>query len=206
MRHRAALFFAVAFSASAIAESPTSSICPGWMRANLNDAGYEATIDRQVTHSGAASLRIVASDPPAANFGGVAQVVRADAYRGKRVRFSAFVRTESVTQGGAAIWFRVDDVDGRIQEFDNMFVSDRALTGTQEWRRVEAVLDVPESAGGLFYGALLKGSGSMWMDTTRIEVVGFDVATTVPVSKAKGTNPVLPANVPTAPSNLDFES
>lgn len=206
MRHRAALLFAVAFSASAFADGPGSLICPGWMRANLNDAGYESTVDRQIKHSGAASLRIVASDPPAANFGGVAQAVRADAYRGKRVRFSAFVRTDNVTQGGAGIWFRVDDVDGRIQEFDNMFVSDRPLTGTHEWQRVEVVLDVPESAGGLFYGGLLKGSGSMWMDTMHIEVVGVDVATTAPVSKARGTNRPLPANVPAAPSNLDFES
>ncbi|MGI8684822.1 MAG: hypothetical protein ACR2MO_07005 [Acidimicrobiales bacterium] len=78
--------------------------------------------------------------------------------------------------GWAGLWFRVDG-DGRNSlAFDNM--QNRPVQGTTGWARYEVVLDVPEGATLLAYGALLSGSGEIAVADLRIEKVGADVPTT----------------------------
>jgi hypothetical protein len=79
--------------------------------------------------------------------------------------------------------------------FDNM--QDRALKGTLGWQRYSVVLDVPKDATGVFFGVLLSGTGTAWMNTCSLEIVGNDVPTTAVPSKPSR---------PEAPVNLDFEA
>jgi hypothetical protein len=69
---------------------------------------------------------------------------------------------------------RVDPEErGKWLRFDNLI--DRAgagpLIGTFGWTRRTIVLDVPEAAGTIVYGALLKGTG-----TLRVRQIQLDVA------------------------------
>lgn len=105
----------------------------------------------------------------------LAQSIRADAYRGKRVRLSGYLKTIGVNEGTAVLFMRVDG-EGVVQTSD--YMQNRPLMFTNDWSRQEIVLDVPSDAIGVTYGFLLSGSGQAWLDDVQIEEVGKDVATT----------------------------
>ena len=105
----------------------------------------------------------------------LAQSIRADAYRGKRVRLSGYLKTIAVNEGTAVLFMRVDG-EGVVQTSD--YMQNRPLMLTTDWSRQEIVLDVPRDAIGVTYGFLLSGSGQAWLDDVEIEEVGNDVATT----------------------------
>ena len=77
--------------------------------------------------------------------------------------------------------------------FDNMM--DRPIKGTTAWQNYEVVLDVPEGATGIFFGILLSGTGSVWMNSASFEIVPTSIPTT-----GKGT-----PSLPEGPKNLDFQ-
>ena len=158
------------------AASPTSQLPAGWGVTGNDRQNYELTLDTSVRHGGrsSASLR-PKSDPPSGKFGSLLQEIRADQYRGKRLRFSGYVKGEGV-MGKARLWMRVDGEGGKTLTFDNM--EERAATGTFDWQRQEIVLDVPAEAQLIAIGALFDGKGRIWVDDLRLEAVGADVAST----------------------------
>jgi hypothetical protein len=124
-------------------------------------------------------------------FGALAQSIRATRYLGRRVSFSATVRTEDVT-AWAGLWLRVDGPGGMIT-LDNM--QDRPLKGTTGWTPAAIVMDVPEDAVSLHFGALLKGAGALEITSTRFG----EVDETVPVTTRPYTE-----TLPEEPQALDF--
>ena len=205
MRHRKLAVVAVVLANVALADSSRDApVCPGWGMTGPATASYVAILDHEVRYGGETSLHLASRARQTREFGGVMQSLRADHYRGKRVRYAAFVRTENVVDG-AGLWLRADAADGRVQAFDNMMVSRRALKGTREWAEYEVVLDVPESAAGLYFGIVLAGDGAMWVDSARLEEVGPDVAVTSPTGVPLSVNGPALATFPVAPRNLDFE-
>jgi RNA polymerase sigma factor (sigma-70 family) len=164
--------------------------------------GYELTRDEAVKHAGRAGGALRSTDDRADGFGTFTQGFRAERYRGKRLRVSAFARTEGV-EGWAGLWVRVDGKDKGGLAFDNM--QDRPIRGTADWRKCEVVLDVPEEAQDIFFGFLLAGKGQAWVDDFAFELVGKDVAATglklEPTDKPDGPA----ADLPKEPTNLDFE-
>jgi erythromycin esterase len=136
------------------------------------------------------------------------QVIRPELYRGKRVRFAAWVKPLGITSASyAGLWMRVDGA-GPTLAFDNMF--DRPVTGSGDWREIAIVLDVPQTALGIAIGVLFNAYGTLVLDDLRFEVVGTDVPVTAPVSPfATGSDSLtiasMYARAPSAPRNLDFE-
>jgi hypothetical protein len=74
------------------------------------------------------------------------------------------------------MWFRVDGEKQKSLSFDNM--QDRAIKGTNEWKKYEIVLDVPKNSVRIAYGVLVSGEGTVWMDDLNFEVVSKDVPLT----------------------------
>ncbi len=143
--------------------------------------GYAVTRDGTVAHSGKASARIetISRNRDPQSFGTLTQATPAGPYHGKRVRLSGFLKTKDVARGYAGLWLRADgEIVGRPLAFDNM--ARRPLVGTVDWKRCEIVLDIPEEARGLHYGALLVGEGTVWVDDLTLEAVGADIPTTAP--------------------------
>jgi hypothetical protein len=69
---------------------------------------------------------------------------KADAYRNKRMRFAAVVKSESVAVW-TGLWIRIDGPeDGKALGFDNML--NRPIHGTTDWQKCEVVLDVPQES------------------------------------------------------------
>ena len=69
-------------------------------------------------------------------------------------------------------------VDGKygVVAMDNMM--GRPQVGTEDWHEAAVVLDVPEDAVAVSFGALLVGAGTLWVDDFVLEAVGKDVAVT----------------------------
>jgi len=143
--------------------------------------GYERSIDATQVHGGAKAARLKYSGempaPPSA-FAPVTQAIDASAFKGKRVRYSGWLRTECAPAGWAGLWFRVDSPNGDMLGFDNMDSTGRAVRGTTPWTRYEIVVDVSQDAAWLVFGALLAGDGTAWVDDLAIEVAPEGVPTT----------------------------
>jgi hypothetical protein len=77
-------------------------------------------------------------------------------------------------------------------------MSDRPITGTTDWNKVEIVLDVPANSSMLAYGVLLYGTGQIWIDKVTFEVVDESV-------KITGKSNKIESPVVSEPANLDFE-
>jgi hypothetical protein len=88
---------------------------------------------------------------------------------GKRVRYSAYIKTEGVTRGYAGLWWRVDGTSG-VLAFDNM--SGRGVTGSRDWSRYTIDLPVDAAVRNINFGMLLTGDGTAWFDDVTIELDG----------------------------------
>jgi hypothetical protein len=165
--------------------------------------GYEASVDRTEKHGGEASGSVKAITPKKDNFGTLVQAFKADKYRGKRLRMSAYVKAKDV-EGWSGLWMRVDGQEKSPLAFDNM--QERPIKGTKDWKQYEVVLDVPEDAFSITFGILLAdGEGQVWVDDFKFEAVGKNVKTTgmkVEPMKREGE---LEKDLSDEPKNLDFE-
>jgi hypothetical protein len=175
---------------------------------NAETPAYFFGIERGIKRSGsyAGFIEGETIDPP--GFGTMSQFVKADRYRGKRIRFSGWVWHKGLTGEGAGLWMRVDG-PGVRQQFDNMAV--RRLRGDADWHEVAVVLDVPANAIGIALGVLSIGTGAIVFDDLQLEVVGLDVGSTNMVSPApsvrdSATTVADYARSDLSPVNLDFES
>ena len=85
------------------------------------------------------------------------QSTSAAEYAGKRIRYTAWVRTEDANEGGGHLWFRIDgQQSGQTLGFDNM--DKRPLKGTTSWQQQSIVLDVPPEARALAFGFFVGGA------------------------------------------------
>jgi hypothetical protein len=181
---------------------------PGWQGAVGSPAAYEIGLDRVEHHGGRSSAYITGPRFITPDFGVFSQAVRADNYRGKRVRLSAWVKGRGLVGPVAGLWMRVDGA-GVVTGYDNM--GNRAEIGTTDWHEVSIVLDVPSDALGIIIGAMRQGGGTLFIDDMKLE----PVATSVPSTNmfdAPRTNFIDPAatiaaylNAPASPTNIDFE-
>lgn len=112
------------------------------------------------------------------HYGVLMQSIQADDYRGRRVRFSAMLKTEDADAG--SIWMRVDKSEGKVLQFDNMMAreSDGALKGSTGWLERSIVLDVAIEASSIHYGLLLQGYGRISAQSFRVEAVDENASLT----------------------------
>lgn len=172
--------------------SPDTRPLVGWFKAGSNPEDYECGVDKQVAHQGSGS-GFIWSRPDPKGFGTLMQMFKADEYRGKRRRLSAYIRAENVERW-AGLWMRVDGADSETLAFDNM--GKRPIKGTVEWRNYRVVLDVSAEAQYIAFGVLLEGPGRIWIDDVTLDVVDENVAVTSVAEERE---------YPDRPTNLDFE-
>jgi hypothetical protein len=170
----------------------TAGVPQGWYLAGSKPAEYESGVDPQAQYNSHPSAYLKSKEAAVDGFGTLMQNFRADQYAGKRVRFTAFVKSEGV-QDWAGLWMRVDKGKESVA-FDNM--QNRPIKGTSGWQQYSVVLDVPQNATGIFFGVLLSGTGAVWMNSVKVESVGLEVPTTGSATMQNRDHPV----------NLDFEN
>jgi erythromycin esterase len=194
---------------STLAVERTTEIPEGWSGGTESPASFVIGTDRTNQRSGSAAAYLASVTDTPSTFANIMQSIRAADYRGRRVRWSGWVRPNSVGGEGAGLWMRVDG-PGVMQAFDNMQGA-RAILGTADWSRVSVVLDVPANAIGIAFGALLAGPGTLLVDDLRLEAVGADVPSTnqlaepTPMGYDSAAVAATYQRTPRAPLNLDFE-
>ena len=152
----------------------TTPLPEGWFLAGSHPGDYEAGITLDAVDGKAAAY--LRARVPSGGFGTMMQQFKPDAYRGRRLRLAALVRSEGVERW-AGLWMRVDGTGRRSLAFDNM--QNRGITGTTDWTPYNVVLDVAERESTLIaFGALLSGAGQIWIAGVRIEPVGPEVPST----------------------------
>jgi hypothetical protein len=162
----------------------------GWWLTGDKPDSYKIAVEKDAERkSNVASLK---STKEVVGFGSLMQTFAPTMYIGKRVRMTSYIKSADV-KDWAGMWFRIDGADKKTLGFDNM--QKRAIKGSQGWKKYEIVLDVPAGSKLFAYGALLSGTGSIWVDDLKFEVV-------------PNTVPVTDMNVnesPVGPQNADFE-
>jgi len=193
-----------------VPKAPAAPATPAAGRAALGEAadwggggeGYELGVDESEKHSGKSSGCIRSAETPGP-FASLTQGFRADAYRGKRLKLSAWAKVADV-ENRAGLWMRVDGKERSALAFDNM--QNRPIRGTSGWAKYEVVLSIPDGATDIYFGFLLSGKGRAWVDDIAFDVVGEGVAPTdlglTPDPRATGATAFLPAK----PTNLGFEA
>ncbi len=169
-----------------LAFTPIAELPNNWHKAGSHPDSYEMGMDNQVFNSGAQSAYIQSKKEKIKGFGTLMQSSKVGKYRGKKVKMTGFIKTESV-KGWSGMWLRIDPANGgKSLSFDNMY--NRKLTGTKDWSKYEIVLDVPAGSYSMSYGVLLNGTGKVWFDDISFEIT-------------EG----LPTNLNEQPTNVDFE-
>lgn len=169
----------------------TYHIPKGWFITGDAPEKYEIGVDPTLTYANRPCVTIKAG-PEAAEFAALAQLFKAAVYQGKRLRFSAAVRSADI-ENRAALFMRVRGTDGKILAFDNML--NRPITGTNDWAQHAIVLDVARDAEDIIFGILSSLGGQVWMADVHLDVVDRDVPTT----------DLLEEIAPYFPVNLAFE-
>ena len=164
--------------------------------------GYELSRNEAEKHAGKASGCVKSTGDAAEGFGTLTQAFAADAYRGKRLRMTAYVKTDGV-EGWSGLWMRIDGKEKTGLAFDNMM--ERPVKGTTDWKKYEVVLDVPEDAEAIFFGYLVAGKGKGCVDDIAFDVVNNDVKTTGLEIAPQDRQGEPLKGLSKEPKNLDFE-
>lgn len=186
LAHRRQRAFALVAATLAIACSSSEPTAPSvadlnpvipswWGAVGTNSTAYSVGTVHETRHSGATALVIVGTDASALGLAGIGQYIRADSYRGKRIRLRGWVRQAAVTGHDIGLWLRIDG-PGITEGLDQF--SNRPLTGTTDWHQVESILDVPTDAIGIALGAQMSGKGELFVDDLTLDIVAATGLTT----------------------------
>jgi hypothetical protein len=215
-RFGAMLLAAPVLTTAAIASAQRGMAPPGWQTVSNVPWEYDVGSEPARRDGGrgwiAASVRFSGQEPTGATL--LQQSVRADDFRGRRIRLTGWMRTNA--ESYAQLWMRVDGA-GVTQTSDYML--NRPITGATEWRQYAIVLDVPRDAVGISFGVALTGAGHLLLDDVALETVGDDVTPTGRAGHevraltgagarlaSVGAQRMAYQNAPLRPVNLDFEA
>ncbi len=179
-----------------------NNIIPGWIITGTVPCEYSVDFDRVIFYKGTRSVRIKGDSDNIddGDYMTVMQQFKACDYIGKRIRFSAFIKTQKVEEW-CGLWMRINGATATIVKFDNM--QNRPIKGTNDWNYYSVVLDIPESSNIINIGVLLTGKGTIWMDHANFEMVDKSVETTdVDLSSEL---PQKPVNLSLEESNIDVK-
>lgn len=179
-----AAIVASAFTATVVhAAAPQGWFLTGWAAKDF-EVGTQAS-----SRDGGGRDAFVKSRVESSGFATLTQGIDAANYRGKRVRFTAWLSTQDANK--AMLWLRVDDGMRKAMTMDNM--QDRPVRGTSNWQSYAVVQDVPDNAEAIAFGVVLENKGEVWINSPKLEIVGKDVPLTTNVLKKS-----------LAPVNMDF--
>jgi hypothetical protein len=157
--------------------------------------------DEKIARSGN-SVSLLSVDAVNADWGSVMQDIDATSYRGKRIRFSGYIRANTVS-GWAGLWMSVETETREDIAYDNM--EDRSIRGTSDWQQYAVVLDIDSDAVIISIGIALHGQGQVWLDDCAFEVVDESVSPTGTFTSSRPRTRAIPDRLYDAPANLTMD-
>ncbi|WP_394835102.1 zf-HC2 domain-containing protein [Pendulispora rubella] len=136
---------------------------------------FATATDPTVLFRGSPS-RVLRGEPSARSDGArLAQRFQATKYLGKRVRLSAWLRTEGVTYGaGLSVQAQKLGETWDKAKFRGAegIPPERAIKGTTDWAPYELTFDVSADASIVIVDVFLDGGGRVWVAEPMFEIVG----------------------------------
>lgn len=126
----------------------------------------ESTVAETMTEGcpeGVRCARLVRKDT-GAGYSAMVEVVRADPYRGKRIRLRGMLRMASGT-GRTILYLQVN-------RSGSEHTSQTGQAAGASWRRDELLADVPKDAETLQFGLVVAGPAEGWIDAVEVQALG----------------------------------
>ena len=148
-----------------------------WKKNGTDIDKYKIGIDATLQHNKQSVMTIKSIESEITGYGGFMQNLKPGDYVGKRVRMTGYMKSKDVSDW-AAFWLRVDQADtlNPVVAFDNM--QERPVKGTTGWNKYSIVLDVPNNASNIAFGAFLGKTGQIWFSNPVFEIVDKSVSKT----------------------------
>jgi hypothetical protein len=144
----------------------TTTVPKGWFQNGSRPTRFAVGVDGQQTYANRPSLYIKSVDRVNKDdCSGVMQICSAQNFIGKRVRLSAWIKTERA-DGDATLVLRADGTPG-ILRFNHLGTD--APQGSVDWTHYAVSLRVPEGSINLVYGFVLRDSGTAWFNQVVFE-------------------------------------
>ena len=174
------------------AKSTTFETAHGWRYDDADSALYEYKLIPDA-YKGKPAITIRSKthlepliDDASPNCGYVTQTFCAMPYRGKKIKFSAQIKTENCNDMSGLVLMVLGPFC-KWKSIATMF--NDCLSGTSDWQEINRVLNVPETAYGISIWLQLNGGGKSYYSDVKVE----EAAASEPVTdKGPGLN------------NLDF--
>jgi hypothetical protein len=119
----------------------------------------------------------------------LSQYVKADEYRGKRVRITEYIKFDGASTDARFEVYAFGPHNTTLQS------DSQPLYSTARWQKRDTVLYVPEDSDRIAYGVVLEGQGQVWIDDVQLEIVDSQML----LASAD-------QSVEQQPTNLDFET
>ncbi|HET7569433.1 MAG TPA: S41 family peptidase [Gammaproteobacteria bacterium] len=142
---------------------PSSGNLPGGWGGNLPGTLFLST----TMHKGHRVLILRRGDKSALKFSSFASCVQSD-FSGKTITLKGWLRTNDVSKF-AGLWVR-EDGDAGTLVLNNMH--DQKLHGTTGWKEYSVSIPVKPQARHVVFGALLVGTGKVWVSHLQLLVDG----------------------------------
>ncbi len=188
MKPHNAIFAALAAtSIFALAAQSLAPLPEGWIMAGKSPDQYKAGIDHAETISGKGAKYMGSKDKEGKSWGTLMQIFSAEKYRGKRVRLQARIKTRDIS-AWAGLWMRVDSPSSSGAFYNS---EDKPIKGSADWQLRSVVLDVAPDASAIAFGVIETGSGEIWLDDIKLDVVDKTVPVDAFPRPAMAKAPVL---------------
>lgn len=155
---------------------------------------YTVGVDLTAKRDGKPSGFLMATVEKPKGYGALRQDVTPGAFRGKRVRYSVYLKTVGTTDLASPLFAVISASETRTYSLEKT-----PIRGDTDWQRYEFVADVPADALQIMIGASIRGSGKIYVNDAKLEVVGSEVPVT-PGAQVEKTE----LDIANAPTNLDF--
>lgn len=142
--------------------------------------GYNLKIDKIEKHSGKSSVLIEPEGVKTENsFGCIAYSIPSN-FEGNEIELKAYMKLNNVADGSVGLMLRMDGATG-VLKFDNM--QQKNIQGTTDWKLYSVKLPYPENTKTIYIGALLTGTGQLWVDDFQLLIDGKDLSEVTFVEK-----------------------
>ncbi len=105
---------------------------------------------------------------PRNTFATITKYVDAKEYRGKEIKFEAFVKVDAENKKSTGnLWVRVDLENKEMGFFNNMA---KNPIKANKWKSYEIIGKVNDNALYIYFGCFLSGKGNLWVDDLKLSV------------------------------------
>jgi C-terminal processing protease CtpA/Prc len=180
-RMKTLLFGAIcaALTLSAAPQAPQpAAIVPAMLNFEMQHTGNFPTgwgggptgtifVESEIVHGGSSAVRIERNAASTNGFSTLTKGIPID-FTGTLIEWRGFLKTENVSES-VGLWMREDGDTGSVA-FDNM--QQRQVKGTHDWTEYSITLPLRPEAKQLFFGALVAGTGKIWVVDLQLLVDG----------------------------------